>query len=49
MAQEVMLVSDTARFFLIKNIDVILSTKNLTRSQILDRISNLRDELDRYG
>jgi hypothetical protein len=49
MATEVMLVSDNTRFFLIRHIDgILLNTKNLSKKELVDKITNLRDELDRY-
>lgn len=46
--QKGLIVTDTTRFLLIKNIDKILSSRKLTKGQIIDRLANLRDELDRF-
>lgn len=49
MKQQMVMLSDNTNFFLIKHIDdKILSNPNLSKSQILEELRNLRDELDRY-
>lgn len=41
-------ITDSSNFLLVKNLDSILQNNNLTKNQIVEKLRNLRDELDRF-